>query len=59
VLEPEGARDATSRIRSIVALGTGVGRNARTARRVVIAASTAAMLAVEGEDSGSLTVLLR
>jgi hypothetical protein len=40
MLVPEGARLATARISSTVARGTGVGRKARTERRVVMAAST-------------------
>ena len=43
MLVPDGARDATARIRSIVSRGTGVGRKARTERREVIAASVAAV----------------
>src|SRR5688572_29069231 len=42
VLVPEGAREATARICSITGRGTGVGRNARSDRRDVIAASTTA-----------------
>ena len=43
VFVPDGARDATARISSIVSRGTGVGRKARIERREVIAASTAAI----------------
>src|SRR5215207_10204386 len=42
MLVPLGARAATSRMRSINSRGTGVGRKARTERRVAIAASTTA-----------------
>src|SRR5574343_1566281 len=44
VLVPEGAREATARICSIVSRGTGVGRKARIERRLVMAASTAAVV---------------
>ena len=40
VLVPEGAREATRRISSIVSRGTGVGRKARIEWREVMAAST-------------------
>ncbi len=45
MLVPEGAREATARMRSTIARGTGVGRKERIERREVIAASTAAVAA--------------
>ena len=43
VLVPDGAREATRRMSSTTSRGTGVGRKARTERRVAMAASTAAV----------------
>jgi len=51
VLVPEGAREATRRMSATVSRGTGVGRKARTDRRLVMAASTAAASASEGRAS--------
>ena len=43
MLEPDGARPAMSRMRSISSRGTGLGRKARMQRRPVMASSTVIM----------------
>src|SRR5450631_893064 len=48
VLVPDGAREATRRMASTMSRGTGVGRNARMDRRLVMAPSTAAVSASLG-----------
>src|ERR1700733_8197943 len=53
MLVPLGARADTSRIASMTERGTGVGRNARTERRLVIARSVSeAVIVVSGPPAG-------